>query len=449
MYERDTIAAIATPPGPGAIGIVRTSGPAARSIANEVFVRAGGEWESHRLYHGRIIGADGRPLDEAMAALLLAPRSYTGEDVLELYCHGSPVVLRQALEAVLRRGARPARGGEFTQRAFLNGKLDLTQAEAVIDLIRARTPETASQAANQLFGHLSRHLEHLRGRLVRVKAHLEACIDFAEEEIDTEDRAVLTDIDSVCENVRALLRTYARGRLMREGLRVVIAGPPNVGKSSLLNALLGEERAIVTPIPGTTRDLIEESADFYGIPVILRDTAGLCDSRDEVERIGVDRARSAARDADVVLSVLDLSVPPTDPPQTGAEARTVIVLNKIDLPCAWTQERVRALEAHHQLVRASATQALGLDDLRRAVVALCDVSPGDGAPPVTTSRQRDALQKVLETLEYARSGVMAGVPPDLVAVDVQAALDHIGEVTGVVSSEDVLDAIFREFCVGK
>ena len=393
--------------------------------------------------------ADGRLVDEAMAALLLAPRSYTGEDMLELYCHGSPLVVRQALEAVLRRGARPARGGEFTQRAFLNGKLDLTQAEAVIDLIRARTPETASQAANQLFGQLSRRLENLRGRLIRVKGHLEACIDFADEEIDTDDRAVLDAIDAVREEVQALLHTYARGRLLREGLHVVIAGPPNVGKSSLLNALLGEERAIVTPTPGTTRDLIEESADFNGIPVVLRDTAGLRDTPDEVERIGVERARDAARDADVVLSVLDLSVSPVDPPQTGPEARTVVVLNKIDLHCAWTEERVRGLEARYPVVRVSATQALGLDELRRAVVTACDDVPKGDCPILTTSRQRDALQKVLEALEYARSGLLAGVPPDLVAVDVQAALDHIGEVTGAVTSEDVLDAIFREFCIGK
>ena len=360
MYERDTIAAISTPPGPGGIGVVRVSGPAVRSIANDVFVRpAGAAWESHRLYHGHIVDADSGPVDEAMAALLLAPRSYTGEDMLELYCHGSPVVLRQVLEAVLRQGARPARGGEFTQRAFLNGKLDLTQAEAVIDLIRARTPETASQAANQLFGQLSRRLEDLRGKLIRVKAHLEACIDFADEEVDIDERAVLADIDAVREDVQTLLHTYARGRLLRQGLRVVIAGPPNVGKSSLLNALLGEERAIVTPIPGTTRDLIEECANFNGIPVVLRDTAGLRDAPDEVERIGVERARDAARDADVVLSVLDLSVPPADPPQTGAEARTVVVLNKIDLHCAWTQERVRGLEARYPVVRVSSHPGSG------------------------------------------------------------------------------------------
>ncbi len=450
MYAEDTIAAIATPPGPGGIGVIRVSGPAAKSIAAAVFrpTRAA-PLRTHRMYHGRIVSAEGTVLDDALAVLMYAPKSYTGEDVLELHCHGSPLVLRLALESVLRRGARPACPGEFTKRAFLNGKLDLTQAEAVIDLVRARTPEGAGLAADQLFGHLSEHLKTLREQLVRVKAHLEVRIDFADEDIQLRESETAAAIGRVLANVDTLLGTYARGRLLRDGLHVAITGSPNVGKSSLLNALLGSDRAIVSAIPGTTRDVVEESANFSGVPVVLSDTAGLRDAEGEVERIGVDRARRVAHGADVVLLVFDLSRPqPVVSPPFDNE-HTVAALNKIDLPCAWSDADLKAIEDGYQTVRVSALKHLGLDDLRRAVVECAGLLYGDGLPALTSSRQHDSLAKVRESLQHALASLRQELPPDLVAVDIQAALDHLGSLTGLVSSEEVLEVVFSEFCIGK
>ena len=450
MYRQDTIAAVATPPGPGAIGVIRVSGPDCERIAAAVFARESTRpWRPRVLYRG-MIRRDGAPLDDALAVLMRAPHSYTGEDVLELHCHGSPAVLHAALQQVLRAGARPAEAGEFTKRAYLNGKLDLTQAEAVIDLIRARTPEGAAQAAEQLFGHLGYHLDELRGRLIRIKGHLEARIDFSDEEIDFDDAALGAEIGSALGRVRDLLRTYARGRLLKQGLRLAITGRPNVGKSSLLNALAQADRAIVTAMPGTTRDVIEEGLDFAGVPVIVADTAGLRDAPGEIERIGVERARAVAQAADVVLVVLDRSVP-FEPPAhwPHQDQRCVFVLNKIDRPAAWDTEVLGDRRRDHPLVEVSARRGDGLDDLRRTVVEAAGFVHGDSLPALTSIRQREGLAAVEEDLLRALSAARAATPPDLIAVDVQLALEHVGAVTGEVNNEEVLDAIFREFCIGK
>jgi tRNA modification GTPase len=450
MYEADTIAAVATAPGPGAIAVVRASGPAAERLAGGVFQRhRAGAWQSHHLYGGRILDGAGVPLDDGLAVLMRAPRSYTGEDVLELQCHGSPVLVQRILQSLLCRGARAARPGEFTQRAFLNGKLDLAQAEAVADLVCARTGAAISVAADQLFGRLSAHLGTLRAELIRAKGHLEACIDFSEEDLAIDHDALAVDLDRVRGGVGSLLGTYARGRLLRHGLHVAITGRPNAGKSSLLNALLGSDRAIVTDQPGTTRDIIEESADFDGIPVVLADTAGLRDGDDEVERIGVERARSVAAAADVVLAVLDTARPLAEQRAVLAEGTPIAVLNKIDLPMAWHAEDVAAIEADYPAVRVSATVPLGLDALRRAVTQRAGAAWSDQLPTLTSARQHDALVKVEVSLAHALDALHGGLPPDLIAVDLQAALDHIGAVTGLITSEDVLDAVFREFCIGK
>jgi tRNA modification GTPase len=450
MYEADTIAAIATPPGPGGIGVVRVSGPAAERLAGESFRRRRpGAWQTHRLYHGRIIDGDGAAIDDGLAVLMRAPRSYTGEDVLELHCHGSPILLRRVLHALMQRGARPARAGEFTKRAFLNGKLDLAQAEAVAELVRARTSDSASVAADHLFGHLSAHLTALREQLIAIKARLEASIDFSDSDVVIDLGDLLAPLDSAAGEVAALRRTYARGRLLREGLRVAIIGLPNVGKSSLLNALLGAERAIVTAVPGTTRDVLEDCADFDGVPVILFDTAGLREAADEAERIGVDRAQRVAAGADLVLVVLDTARALDAQRALLDRDAAVVVLNKIDLPSVWSAAELAAVEAQHRCVRVSATVPLGLDALRQAVTERASGQWSDNLPTLTSARQHDALVEVEACLTGARAALRDGLPADLIAVDVQLALDHIGTVTGLVTSEDVLDAVFRDFCIGK
>jgi tRNA modification GTPase len=448
MYEEDTIAAIATPPGSGGIGVIRISGPASKEIGTRVFSRTGeGKWQTHRLYRGTVVDARGRHLDEALAVVMRRPRSYTGEDIFEIHCHGSPVVLRQTLAAILQFGARPADRGEFTKRAFLNGRIDLTQAEAVIDLIRARTAEGAGQAADQLFGHLSTHLDELRQHLARVKGLLEVQIDFSED-VDFDANETAAVIRTVLVRIETLRRTYDRGRLVRDGIQVAITGRPNAGKSSLLNALLGTERAIVTPIPGTTRDVIEEAIDFGGVPIVLRDTAGLRDARDEVERIGVERARDVVRTADVVLHVIDGSRSIVETSTEILATNTIVVINKVDLPRALAPNDLVAL-AGHPIVEISATRGIGLDTLRQTILAGFDSEPVDGVPILTSSRQFQALAEVCDVLQNAIEGLEQGTPVDLVSVDVQAALEHIASITGAITNEDVLDVIFREFCIGK
>ena len=450
MYEVDTIAAIATPPGPGGIGVVRVSGPLATALAETVFAgRRTGSWHSHRLYAGGIRGADGAVVDTGLAVLMRAPNSYTGEDVLELHCHGSPVVLEQVLRALLAGGARPAQAGEFTKRAFLNGKLDLTQAEAVMALVGARTADAAQVAAAQLSGGLGARLGDIRARLVRAKAHVEAQLDFGDEDVGLDPAALAGDVAAAATEVDALLATAARGELLQRGLRVALRGRPNAGKSSLLNALVGSARAIVTAEPGTTRDVIEVGIDVAGVPVVLVDTAGVRDTADAIERLGVARAEEAAATADVVLLVLDTARPLAEQTALLGRGDAVAVLNKCDLPPRWSATEEATVAAAHPCVRVSATAPFGLDALRQALLARAGAQWADNLPPLTSARQREALARVAGSLAAARAALEAGLPPELIAVDLQAALEHIGTVTGAVTSEDVLDAIFREFCIGK
>jgi tRNA modification GTPase len=459
MYADDTIAAIATPQGQGGIGIVRISGPLCIQILSTIFSRshASSEWTSHRLYRGHILDAAGVVLDEALAVLMRRPRSYTGENVLEFHCHGSPVVLRRVLSRVLSCGARLAEPGEFTKRAFLNGRLDLTQAEAVIDMVRARTEAGASLAVDQLSGRLSGYLAQLREELIHVKALLEAQIDFSEEDFEVDANELLSVLDRCIASVEGTINTYGHGKLVRGGIRVAIIGKPNVGKSSLLNALLEEERAIVTAVAGTTRDSIDETADFDGVPVVLSDTAGLREpaQADLVERLGMQRTAAKVAEANFVLAVIDASRPIDAEDRamlsiTGDSPR-ILVKNKIDIPACVSDEEIHGLANGYPIVAVSAKKRIGMANLRKTVIAnAAGGPPADSSGPILTNiRHRDALTKALNSLRLARQSAGDRRPADLVAVDVQEAIDHFGDVTGLITNEEVLDRIFREFCIGK
>jgi tRNA modification GTPase len=460
MYADDTIAAVATAPGHGGVGIVRISGPLATLLAPTLFRRTrttAGDWETHRLYGGDVLDAEGQPLDRGLAVIMRKPGSYTGEDILELHCHGSPVVLRAVVAAALAHGARLAEPGEFTKRAFLNGRLDLPQAEAVIDLVRARTTQGAALAAQQLCGSLSTALDTVRVDIVGLKALLEVQIDFSEDDVAVDPQTLIATTECCVTELRRLIATYQHGRLVREGAQVAIVGRPNVGKSSLLNALLGEDRAIVSPLAGTTRDTIDEAINLFGVPVVLTDTAGLRedDATDPVELLGMQRTAAKIAAADLVLAVYDLATPPNGADRAVATAVRrlphLVVLNKTDLPAVWGGDDIVAMTNGRAVLRVSATHHLGLDPLRRAMREALDALPVDGttAPVLTNERQRNALAKALDSLELARRSILDRQPPELVSVDVQDAIDRIGEVTGAVTSEDVLDRIFQEFCIGK
>jgi tRNA modification GTPase len=456
MYVADTIAAIATAPGPGSIGVVRVSGSQALAVAQQLLRAAvpPERWVPNRLYHGVIVDPAGRAADEALAVLMRAPRSYTGEDVLELHCHGSPVVLRHVLALALSCGVRLAEPGEFTRRAFVNGRLDLTQAEAVFDVVRARGTAAASMAVAQLTGSLSRELAEIRENLVQLKSLLEAQIDFAEEDFEIDPTSVRALVDAAEGAMQGLLRSYEAAKVVRDGLKVVIVGKPNVGKSSLLNALLADDRAIVTPHPGTTRDTIEETVEFAGIPVVLTDTAGLrpLENADPVERLGIARASSKLAEAEVCLVVLDVSAPLDADDESVLAFDTaspkIVVFNKIDLPRAAASDRISALRREYPTVEVSAKNGEGLDRVREAVLGVIGGAPRE-QPALANLRQHDALAKAVESLALARQSLDAGRPPDLIAIDVQDAIDHVGAITGAVTSEEILDRIFSQFCVGK
>ncbi|GIX07209.1 MAG: tRNA modification GTPase MnmE [Candidatus Poribacteria bacterium] len=460
--DRDTIAAIATPRGVGAIGIVRVSGDRALEIARRLFRPSrGGEYRprgSHRLQHGFLIDPqDGSPVDEVLIAYFRAPRTYTGEEMIEIYGHGGPYVLSRILELVCRSGARPAEPGEFTKRAFLNGRIDLSQAEAVADLIHAQTEAGLRAATAQLRGRLSARIRQLREQLIAVLAEVEAQIDFPDEDLDFQPpERLLEELDRVEGELLQLLEEAERGRIVRDGLRLAIVGKPNVGKSSLLNALLNEERAIVTEIPGTTRDVIEEVLDLRGVPVRVADTAGIRQASDPVEQEGVRRSQERIEQADLVLVVLDTSRP-LDADDAAVFKHTqgrrrIFVLNKSDLPARWGAEALAPWRAPEEpWVRLSLIGHPDLSPLVEAIVetAVGDASLGAEPPLITNLRHRQALEEALQALRYAQTSLREGAPPELVAVDLRGALSAVGEIVGETTPDEVLDRIFSTFCIGK
>ena len=459
----DTIAAIATAPGEGGVGIVRLSGPDSLAFALGIF-RAGralripdpARIESHRMHYGSVVDPrSGSVVDEVMLAWMQAPRSYTREDVVEIHSHGGYVPVRTVLNLCLRAGARLAEPGEFTLRAFLNGRIDLSQAEAVAGVVSAQTGRSLDLAISELRGRMTERLKPARDALVETMAYLDAAADFPEDEIPELD--VDTALERVADVLGAVVDSAQTGLLYREGFQVAIVGRPNVGKSSLLNALVGQERAIVTEIAGTTRDVVSETINLNGIPATLLDTAGITETVDVVEAIGVERSRHALSTSALVLVVLDGSEPLAESDRQVLDlvedrldpAGIVCVVNKTDLPQRIDTEDVPLLE-DIPVLEISITTGHGLDGLVRT---LHEVAVGQtqsaSRPALVTSRQLDALRRADEAIRAATAARSSGVPLDLIAVDVRTALYAVGEITGEHVSEAVLDEIFSRFCIGK
>jgi tRNA modification GTPase len=459
MYKQDTIAAIATPPGEGSIAVIRMSGGAAERIAARIFFRNrddNNKLQSHRLYHGTVRDPKtARAIDEVLLAIMRQPRSYTGEDVVEIHCHGGAFVTEQMLQLVLSEGARQAQPGEFTKRAFLNGRIDLSQAEAVLDLIRARTDRGAALALDQASGNLSHWVGGLRSELLNLLVQVEAAIDFPDEEIELLKRPELAlEISALTDKILYISETYEWTRLFREGAKVCICGRPNVGKSSLLNALLGEERVIVTPIAGTTRDVIEESISLEGLPVVLWDTAGIRDSTDEIEQIGVRLARDYLEKADARIVVIDGSLPlsaeDTELVVATNGPRALIAINKSDLPESLSEDRLKSLGCPTKYCRVSAKTGEGVSELKQALRNLILDKEIEFSPvAITNLRQRSALQRTENALRHAAESLREGFAAEFVAVDLNEAREALEEITGLINNEDILDKIFSNFCIGK
>ena len=442
----DTIAAISTPPGEGAIALVRLSGAGAVAVADTFFRGAIKPSEfPPRLQHFGTVMDSATLIDEVLLSVHRAPASYTGEDLVEISCHGGTLVPARILELCLRAGARAAQPGEFTERAFLHGKMDLTQAEAVIDLIRAKTDLALRSATEQLQGRLGHSISAIRDELIALLAHVEASMDFADEDIVPDEGDKLhARLRSIGEKISDLLATADRGRILREGVRVVIYGPTNAGKSSLLNRLLGYDRAIVSESHGTTRDTVEEAINLQGVSVRLLDTAGLREPGDAVEREGMARTERSLEQADLSLYVADRSVPkpaPFDGPRNGCVG--MIVLNKCDLPehPDWSET---------DAVRISCITGAGIHELENEMIARMASGNLQAESAVAiNARHRDCLQRALESCARAEEALTRGVTPDCYAVDIREALRAVGQIIGAVDHEQILDSVFGQFCIGK
>jgi len=465
----ETIAAVATPPGPGGIGIIRISGPLALPVLQRIFKPCHKKnppaYESHHMYYGWIIDPESSlPIDEVLAVFMRAPNTYTREDVVEIQCHGSYLVLQEILSIITTNGPRLAEPGEFTKRAFLNGRLDLTQAEAVLELIEARTDVGRSLALGQLQGRLHEKVRAIQEKLLSMRAIIEVAIDFPEDEADILDPTDLQEQlrAGIEEPLAALIARAEEGKIFREGISAVILGRPNVGKSSLLNTLLEEDRALVTPIPGTTRDTIEEFVNIKGMPVRIVDTAGIRKTKEAVEEMGIQRARAKLADADLVLFMLDAAEPLTDEDlslysnikECAKKQKVLLVLNKIDIAPGISPEQFRTALGNEELVAVSAKLHTGITELKDTVFSLVTgrtKGPAwdPGAALVPNVRHKDALKKGLEACRRVKHGLDVDISPDLLAIDLQSALDHLGDIVGETTTEDVLDMIFERFCIGK
>ena len=448
----DTIAAIATPLGEGGLAVIRLSGSEATAIAGKCFKPVGPHSKppadalTHTLHYGKVTDR-GRDIDEVLLAVLLAPRTFTREDTIEITCHGGQLAAQSVLKAVLAAGARSAEPGEFTRRAFINGRIDLAQAEAVSDLIHARTDLALAAANEQLAGRLSQRITQLRDDLMQTLAHVEAHIDFPDEDIAPDTLAqLLARLEAVLATIDELVATADEGRVLRQGIRAVIIGRPNAGKSSLLNQLLGTDRAIVTPTPGTTRDTIEETANIRGIPVVFIDTAGLRQSTDPIEAEGIRRSHQSIAQAELILHVLDASEKISHDDKKQIEAnhgkKQILIANKADLPSEFD---------HPDAIQICCLDGTGIEDLKDAIRAAAwsgDIR-ADMLPVMINARHQDALRRAREALARALDTLRTGQTLELPAMDLRIAANATGEVVGKTSTEDLLDTIFSQFCIGK
>ena len=461
MLPSDTIAAIATPHGEGGIGIVRVSGNLAISIACKIFKSpqhtSPVDFPSHTLNYGYVVNPiTGIVVDEVMLGIMHSPKSYTVEDVVEFNCHGGSAPLTTVLDLTLQAGARLAEPGEFTRRAFLNGRIDLAQAEAIVDLIRSKTDLARQIAVDGLTGRVSEEVNSVRERLANLLAEIEASIDFPEEELDFLDLdAMRRTAQTVQDGLEQLIATASEGKIVRDGINIAILGKPNVGKSSLLNSLLKSTRAIVTEIPGTTRDTIEETLNLRGIPVNLTDTAGIRRTEDIVEQHGVERSKSYFDRSALILMVFDASEPLTDLDLEllgeASSRNAILVLNKIDLPTATVPKDLQLNAPDKTVVQTSTLHGEGIEELKSTV--LHHVIGGNfilgDSPIITNARHDDALRRTQASLSYAIKSLDAKMPPEFIAVDLRTSLDAIGEIIGKTTTEDILDRIFSQFCIGK
>jgi len=443
MNLHDTIAAISTPLARSGIGVVRLSGERAQEIASTI-LRCPGEWQSWTVSLGELVGENGEVVDQVVATFFAAPRSYTAEDVVEISCHGSPVVLRFCLQRAIAAGARLAEPGEFTLRAFLNGRIDLPQAEAVRDLIDATTLYQARIAAQQVEGSVSHRLRPVKEKLLELIALLEAGIDFAEDDVSVAPTAdILARLDAVGNGVDRLLDTAVYGRLVHSGFTLAIVGRPNVGKSSLFNALVGQDRAIVTDLPGTTRDTVSESAEIQGIPVRFVDTAGIRTGESHVEELGIGRSFEAMADANLVLVVLDLSAPLEQADKDLISRASLVVGNKADLP--------RVLDRTRECIPVSALTGEGIPVLRERIVATLapDAVGRQESGFITSVRHEMLLRETREALLNAHRAAELGIPHEMLLLDLYAALRPLDAITGATTADDILNRIFSTFCIGK
>lgn len=459
MFIDDTIAAIATAPGEGGIGIIRISGDKSLQVAQSIFKSKSGkmikDYNTRTLIYGKIVDGE-KVIDEALVAYMKGPNSYTAEDVIEINCHGGFISVKKILELILSKGVRLADAGEFTKRAFLNGRIDLSQAEAIIDVIKSKTDMAHEVAQNQLEGSLAKKIKDLRMNVTEVLAHLEVSIDFAEEDVEEITYQTLEEKAIELRNeIKKLYDNAESGKILRDGLKTVIVGKPNVGKSSLLNSILGENRAIVTDIAGTTRDVIEEFVNIKGIPLKIVDTAGIRETEDIVEKIGVEKSRESFSTADLVIMVLDASRKLSEEDMEILEnlknKKTIVLLNKMDLEPKIELEKVKEFVNSEDIIEISALKHQGIEQLQDKIESMVYHGSVKNSSNlmITNSRHKDALFKAYESINDAINAIEQRMPYDFIEVDFKNIWDYLGYINGDTVREDLLDTIFANFCIGK